>query len=154
MKQIFNARFRSATALMSMCALGLVTVGLADGKLTSIATSVASGKQGLVKASVTNGKQDFTLHNDTGMVISELYISAHEKDDWEEDLLGVDVLGDGEETEVTFDPNEEADEWDLKIVDDKGKDWVWSNLNLTDIIDIKLYIDSKGVRRAHLKKVQ
>lgn len=38
------------------------------------------------------GRQDFTLHNETGVVIHERYISPHDSDNREEDVSGRDAL--------------------------------------------------------------
>ncbi len=84
------------------------------------------------------GPQDFTLHNNTTKVVSELYVSPHDTDEWEEDVLGDDVLGDGEEVDISFDRTEDADNWDLKVVFDDGKSSVWSNLKLTQITDLTI----------------
>jgi hypothetical protein len=85
------------------------------------------------------GKQDFTLVNKTGVIISELYVSAHSTDDWEEDILGQDVLGDNESLEITFSPKERVKMWDLKVVDSKGNSIEWENLNLLEISKVTLH---------------
>lgn len=94
------------------------------------------------------GDQDFTLHNDTGITIKELYVSPHSVNDWEENVLGKDSLKDGEEQDITFSPKEKAEEWDLKIVDAHGEGIVWENLKLTEITDVFLsYKDGKTYAR-------
>jgi phosphoribosyl-AMP cyclohydrolase len=50
-------------------------------------------------AAGAQGKQDFTLHNKTGYTISEVYVSAANTDDWEEDVLGDDVLNSGQRSD-------------------------------------------------------
>lgn len=86
------------------------------------------------------GDQDFTLHNDTGVTIKELYISPHDTKDWEENVLGKDSLKDGEEQEITFPKREKAENWDLKVVDPDGNSVEWANLKLTEITDVTLTI--------------
>lgn len=61
--------------------------------------------------------------NRTGMVITHLYISASNEDDWGDDILDRDVLGDGEECELEWAPDDDECKYDVKIVDDKGKAW-------------------------------
>ena len=94
----------------------------------------------LFAASVTfaQGKQDFTLVNATGVEIQELYVSPHDSDDWEEDILGRDTLPDGESVEITFSRKEKAKLWDLKVVDGKGNSIEWENLNLLEIAKVTL----------------
>lgn len=85
------------------------------------------------------GKQDFTLHNDTGVTITKLYISAHDVDKWEENILGKDTLADGEQLDITFDPKEAADKWDLRVEDAAGTGIVWNDLDLSQLTDIILH---------------
>jgi hypothetical protein len=90
------------------------------------------------------GTQDFTLVNKTGLRIVELYVSASSTDDWEEDVLGVDVLEDDEAVDIHFSPKEKAKSWDLKIVDSDGDEVVWEGLRLNDISRVTLRYDKQG----------
>ncbi len=90
------------------------------------------------------GKQDFTLHNETGKTIKEVYIAPHSDEEWGEDVMGDDVLENGEEVDIEFDPKEKADSWDMRVVFSDGKVTVWTKLMLTDITDVTLsYKDGK-----------
>lgn len=89
--------------------------------------------------SVRAGDQDFTVHNKTGVEIHELYVSPHSTNEWEEDVLGQDKLPDGEDLDITFSPKEDAELWDLKVVDGQGGSITWENLKLTEITDVTLY---------------
>lgn len=94
---------------------------------------------------LAQGKQDFTLHNKTGVEIHELFVSPHDVNEWEEDILGKDTLPDGESLEINFSRKETAKLWDLKIVDSKGNSIEWENLNLLEISEITLhYKDGKA----------
>lgn len=75
-------------------------------------------------------KLDFTLMNRTGVVIHELYVSPDESDDWEEDVLGPDVLAHNESVDITFSRSEKSCDWDLKVKDDKGNEIEWDSLDL------------------------
>jgi len=87
------------------------------------------------------GDQDFTLHNRTGVEIHELYVSPHSADNWEEDILGKDTLATDDDLEIKFSPKENAELWDLKIVDGKGNPVVFEKLKLTEITDVTLKIE-------------
>lgn len=93
----------------------------------------------IAPAAFAQGKQDFTLVNATGVLIAEVYVSPHSTDDWEEDILGRDTLGDGESVDITFSPKERAKLWDLKVVDTKGNSIEWENLNLLEISKVTLH---------------
>jgi hypothetical protein len=91
------------------------------------------------------GKQDFTLVNQTGVEIDKLYISPHDANDWQEDILGQDTLPSGQSVEIKFHRNETAAMWDLRIEDKQGNAIEWENLNLTQISKVTLhYKDGKG----------
>lgn len=90
---------------------------------------------------VMAGDQDFELVNETGLTIAELYCSPVETDSWEEDVLGVDVLEDGESVEITFSRNEDACEWDIKIVDEEGDEIYWQGIDLCSALKITLYYE-------------
>jgi hypothetical protein len=90
------------------------------------------------------GKQNFTLNNKSGQAIQELYVSKASADDWEEDILGKDTLPNGESLEITFSPKERAAKWDVRIVDDKGKEHKYFNLNLLEISEITVRSNGDG----------
>src|SRR6266496_4788045 len=89
-----------------------------------------------------SGKQDFILHNATGVEIHELYVSPHNSDDWEDDVLGKDTLPDGESVKITFDDREKHELWDLKVVDGKGASIEWEKLDLARISELTLHYKS------------
>ncbi len=86
------------------------------------------------------GDQDFTLVNKTGVDIAELYISPASLDSWGEDVLDVDILEDGQKVNISFSPEEEADFWDLQIVDGEGTSVTFTRLKLTEISTVTLKI--------------
>jgi hypothetical protein len=53
-------------------------------------------------------KLDFTLLNRTGVTIMELYVSPDDVDDWEEDVLGRDVLKHNASVDITFSRSEKT----------------------------------------------
>ncbi len=93
----------------------------------------------VVPTAFAQGKQDFTLVNQTGVEIHELYVSPHSSDDWEEDILGQDTLAHGDSVTIHFARSEKAKMWDLKVVDGKGNSIEWENLNLLEISKVTLH---------------
>jgi len=85
------------------------------------------------------GKQDFTLVNATSVEIHEVYVSPHNSNDWEEDVLGRDTLPAGANVHITFDRAEAAALWDLKVVDKDGNSIEWENLDLLKISKLTLH---------------
>lgn len=92
--------------------------------------------------SIFAGEQDFVLVNETGFTIDEMYLSPVTTSDWEEDVLGEDVLEDGEDIEITFFNNEDACKWDLKIIDEEGDVVYWKNIDLCVAAIITLYYEN------------
>lgn len=93
--------------------------------------------------SAAAGQQDFTLINSTGYTLNEVYVSPSKSNDWEEDVLGVDILKDGNRTSITFDRNTDACLWDLKVVYDDGDSAEWDALNLCKISVANISYDRK-----------
>ncbi len=90
--------------------------------------------------------QDFTLVNSTGVEINKLFVSPHDKDDWEEDILGQDTLPSGKSLEIKFDRDEKAAMWDLRVEDTQGNAIEWENLNLLEISKVTLYYENGKAR--------
>ena len=81
---------------------------------------------------------DFELVNGTGWAIKEVYISPATANDWQENILS-EPMADGESGKVTFNPEAEAENWDMKIVwVDEGEDVIWKNLDLSKISKLTL----------------
>jgi hypothetical protein len=89
------------------------------------------------------GQQDFILANETGVDIAQLYISAASSADWEEDLLGEnEILPSGNELAIHFSSDEDAELWDIKIVDEQGDFITWERVNLTQIARLTLNFEN------------
>jgi len=86
---------------------------------------------------------DFTLVNKTGLTIDEVYLSPTNDDEWGEDVMGKDVLNNGEKVEITFSSSETECNWDLKIVDEDKDDVEWTKLNLCTANEITLMYEGK-----------
>lgn len=62
----------------------------------------------------------FMLHNRSSYTVMEFYTSPYDVGDWEEDVLGDDVLGAGESTRVTIADARSQCEYDLRFVFEDG----------------------------------
>jgi activator of HSP90 ATPase len=106
-------------------------------------SSVASNTAPSNAANATEGgKQDFTLVNSTGVEINKVFISPHDKDDWEEDILGRDTLPNGQTVDIKFHRDEPAAMWDLRVEDTKGNSIEWENLDLLKISKVTLHYEN------------
>ncbi len=110
----------------------LVAAGLAVAAITSVQLHAAQ-----------NRKLDFTLVNKTGLTIDKVFVSPTNDDDWGEDVMGKDVLADGESVEIQFARSETACNWDLKVVDENKASITWTKLNLCTATEITLKYENK-----------
>src|SRR3954471_18901431 len=108
------------------------------------AASPAAANANSSSAASDSAAQDFTLANETGVEIDKVYISPHDKDDWEEDILGKDTLPTGQSVDIKFHRSETAGDWDLKVEDKQGNSIEWHELDLLKISKVTLhYKDGK-----------
>ena len=81
---------------------------------------------------------DFELVNGTGWAIKEIYISPATVNNWQENILA-EPMADGTSGKVTFSPDADAENWDMRIVwVDEGEDVVWQALDLSKISKLTL----------------
>lgn len=92
-------------------------------------------------------KRDITVVNKTGKPILSLFISPTDTDKWEEDVLGEDVLEDGESVEVHFSGYaKDQCEFDILATNEKGDEWLLPEVNLCEVSTITItpkYIRAK-----------
>jgi hypothetical protein len=82
-------------------------------------------------------QQDFTITNHTGHTIVTLNVSPNNDDHWGPDILGRDVLNNGEQTAIRFDRNEEQCSWDIKVTYDDGTDNDLRAVNLCETTEVE-----------------
>jgi hypothetical protein len=80
--------------------------------------------------------QDFTINNHTGHVIVTLNVSPTSSNQWGPDILGRDVLADGESAEVSFDRDEDHCIWDIRVTYDDGTENDERGINLCETTDV------------------
>ena len=79
--------------------------------------------------------------NKTGIDIQEVYIAPHSSEEWQDDVMGKDMLVSGKSVKINFERQNKTKIWDLKVVDKDGKATVWQNLNLLEISKVTLHLD-------------
>jgi hypothetical protein len=82
-------------------------------------------------------QQDFTVTNHTGHVIMTLNVSPSSSTRWGPDILGREVLGDGEQAEVSFDRNEDQCSWDIRVTYDDGTNNDMRGVNLCEVSEVE-----------------
>ena len=71
--------------------------------------------------------------NKTGMDMKHFYASTSGNDDWEEDILGQDLLSDGETFDVNIDDGTGKCLYDFKAVFENGTSLVRNKINVCEI---------------------
>jgi hypothetical protein len=93
---------------------------------------------------IAEAKQDFNLVNKTGYTIDEVYVSPHSTNDWLDDVLGQDVLGDGENANIKFHSANEICVYDLKVIYDDKEEAEWTDINLCEESKITIRWNKKS----------
>lgn len=113
-----------------MAALALLTVVSVPATFVAVPTA----------AIAQEAKQDFTLVNKTGYELKALFVSPTKSDDWEDDVLGQDTLGDKQSLDIKFHRAAKSCHWDLKVVySDDDSSAVWANIDLCTVEKITLH---------------
>lgn len=121
------------------------TTNTANTATTNTANTATTNTNSSATNTATGGAQDFKLINDTGVAINAVYITPHDAEDWEEDILGQDNLPNGQSVDVKFNREETAANWDLRVEAKDGSSIEWENLNLLEINELTLnYKDGKA----------
>jgi hypothetical protein len=112
--------------------------------MTAGAASASIGGAGVAAATASwlQGAQDFRLVNRTGFAITHLYISASSETDWGDDILGVDILPNGQNADIEFDPEDDRCLWDIHVTYEDGDKEDYRQVNLCSITTITLTPDA------------
>ena len=96
-------------------------------------------------AGAQEAKQDFKLVNKTGYELKALYVAPSKSDDWQEDVLGQDVLADGQAVNIHFSPKTKTCHFDLKVTySDDDSNAVWEKIDLCTVEKITIHYDRKA----------
>lgn len=93
----------------------------------------------------------FSLHNESGMDFTAIYISPSHEDFWTRNLLAGHLHPEGTAT-VSYTPKGDHHDWDLKLVDEDGHELIFRDLQLSNIASGVLIRESGKVRLSTKKK--
>lgn len=90
--------------------------------MLSVGLAVALALAMVLTARVTHAGNPlvFQLSNGSGYALTELYVSPSHRDNWGDDILGLDVLLDGEAAAVTIADGRATCVYDVRFVADDG----------------------------------
>lgn len=86
---------------------------------------------------------DFSLVNKTGYTISEVYVASSASDEWDEDILGRDLLENGDSVDISFEKGSKGCKWDLKVTYEDEEEATWNGFDLCSISSVVLRYDRK-----------
>lgn len=135
-KQRPGAR-RSRAARISMACLLVVACACSSRAGSDVGTSAAP-------ALVTAGGLSFNLVNFTGSTLRAVYVSPSGSDGWEENVLGVDELKDGDTLGIRFNPEESAALWDIRVESSDEHSAEWKGLDLRGVSRVTLLLKLAG----------
>ena len=83
-------------------------------------------------------QQDFDILNKTGHTVVSLNVSPTNENEWGEDILGRDVLNDGESAKISFSRGEDECMWDLRATYDDDDTTEMKGVNLCEVATVTL----------------
>jgi hypothetical protein len=89
---------------------------------------------------------NFTLVNKTGYTIAHIFVAPTTEREWGDDIMGKDMLANGDEVDIIFSTDEVATKWDIYVTWDgyeSDEDVFWIGFDLSKISIITLYYDAK-----------
>ena len=135
-------------ALLSASALVLAACGgAAEQKAASNETNTAApaapaanatADEAAPAAAATGAQQDFTLVNNTGHTVMTLNVSPSDSDQWGPDILGRNVLANGETAAISFERGQDQCNWDVRATYDDGDTTDSRGVNLCEISTVTL----------------
>ena len=89
------------------------------------------------------GAQDFVLVNNTGHPIYYVNVSPASSDNWQNDILGSQVLPNGSYCQVQF-PTNGVQYWDIQATFEDGSAIAWYNIDLLSTYQVTLNNDGSA----------
>ena len=90
-------------------------------------------------------KQDFQLVNQTGYVISSVFVSASKTNEWEDDVLADETLDDGQTLNVHFKGAGKVCLFDIKVVyEEDDSEAIWQDIDLCKTSKVTIKYDRKS----------
>jgi len=102
------------------------------------ADNTAGGGEAPAAPAGDQTNQNFTLNNQTGHVVVTLNVSPTGDDQWGPDILGRDVLANGESAQISFPRGETQCQWDIRATYDDGDTTDARGVNLCELTTVNL----------------
>lgn len=99
---------------------------------TKTEENTSTEKESSSNEETTKGaNQNFSVVNNTGMTLTAVYISPAESDNWGDDVIPTDMVGDGEKFDFTFTGvSPDQCSWDIQFTGEDGVDYYLREVDL------------------------
>lgn len=125
---------RAATTTNKAAPANTATPAAPAGNTAGGAGNTAGGAGG--GDSTAGSQQNFTFVNQAGVTVTTLQVSPTGESHWGDDILGRDVLANGESTQIVFERGDDRCFWDLRATGEGGGEMVMMNQNLCELTTI------------------
>lgn len=153
MKRLTSKR-RKVIGLGSMIVIGVLLMAIlccgCSSQNNSKRGNATGEREDIAESDNTEQLQEvvvpLTVINDTGVDIWQLYASITQTDDWEEDILGDDILYAGESMKINFTMQADTLVWDFAICDGDDNMLEFYDLDFSDcsVDGAVLYLEYDG----------
>ncbi len=139
------------TCVLLASAMALAGCGGAENKAAAAENSsnatapaaaegnAAGGEAGASQGGETAGaQQNFTINNNTGHTVMTLNVSPSNEDQWGPDILGSEVLPNGQSAQVSFERGQDQCQWDIRATYDDGDTTNVRGVNLCEVATVNL----------------
>lgn len=96
---------------------------------------------GVSSDAFAQAQQDFAIVNRTGYQIDEIYVGPSSSPNWGRDLLGQNVLRNGQTFNVRFPPNTRECLFDIKVIYNDRDEAEFRQVNLCQVSRVNLFWD-------------
>ncbi len=123
---------RAALVLAALASTAAAAVTVATPERAAVVTPAAASAP---VQSRDGRNRRVRIHNNTGWVMLRFYASNTSRDDWEEDILGDDVLANNASIVMNIDDGTGACLFDFKAEFTNGQSLIRNNINVCEIAD-------------------
>ena len=106
---------------------------------------------GLFATPAMADERNFVLVNTTTRTVAQVFVSPANVNEWEEDILTVDVLPVDRRVTIRFVDDLDQCEYDIKVVHDDGDSAVFGGINLCEASEVSISYQDNGLPLAYVE---
>lgn len=150
MRQIISVSLLASAVALAGCNQGakqenkaaLANAAAAPGNASAAPVApIGNASANGPSATVSGGRQNFAVINNTGFTVMTLQVSPTNQSNWGPDILGQDVLPNGQQAQINFPRNESECMWDIRVTYNDGDEESYTGVNLCEVSTFTLTED-------------